>query len=67
MNEPSTITAGAKTFYADDALWNQAKAYVEKTPKLKSVSSLIEKLLVREIRANGKKVGVKLPPHFLTK
>lgn len=62
-----TPSAGAKTFYADDALWSQAKDYVAKNPRLKSVSSLIEKLLVQEIRKNGRKVGVLLPERFLTK
>lgn len=68
MNAPQTTkAAGAKTFYADNELWEAAKAYAEKNPRIKSLSCLIERLLVGELMKNGRKVGVKVPQQFLVR
>lgn len=64
---PAPPKTGAKTFYADGELWAAAQKLVEKNPKLKSVSKMIERLLIAEIRVKGKPFGIRIPAHLLTK
>jgi hypothetical protein len=49
--------------YLDQPLVQAAKAYVKTNRKTGSLSSLVQMLLVRELRAKG----VKVPAEFATK
>lgn len=65
------------TFYCPPVLWQNAKIFVDAlklakkgksgVPPPKSASALVVRLLAKEIRAKGPKVGVRLPDEFQKK
>lgn len=65
---PVTSPIGKQvTVYLDPLLWEAFKAVCEKNPKAKSASAQLQKAMLSEVRAKGRKYGVLVPKHLATK
>lgn len=64
---PAPRPNGPKTVYLNTEAYEFGKVYAATCPKIKSISNLLERLLIRELRANAKGAGVKLPASLTQK